>query len=409
MAINSSGAVSLIGTTSGQSIEYELGGSGSTALGLLCTGPRALSHVASGAVTMPGCFYSKHAVPSAPTIGSATACGGSAAKVSFTAPSCVGASSITGYTATSCPGSHTGTGSSSPITVGSLSSGTSYTFKVKATNSYGSSPCSSASNSVSPAAPGSQTYTSGTYTWVAPAGVTSVSVVVVGAGYSGSTCTNNLNAAGALSYKNNITVVPGNSYTVKAGQSGSYQSYFCSTSLVRAGIHTCRVGDGGGNGGNAYCSGRAGNGGGGAGGYSGAGGCGGYSYTNLATAGSGGGGSGGGSNSGTVGGGGGGGVGLFGQGGNGSAGGTVSSPSFYYGLAGGGGSGGSAGTNGGLCCSCGIRGQGGSGGGYGGGRGSGECGCSGSYVVYGSAGAGAVRIVWPGNTRQFPSTCVGSP
>jgi hypothetical protein len=29
--------------------------------------------------------------------------------------------------------------------------------------------------------------------------------------------------------------------------------------------------------------------------------------------------------------------------------------------------------------------------------------------VYGSAGAGAVRIVWPGNTRQFPSTCVGSP
>ena len=83
MAINSSGAVSLIGTTSGQSIEYELGGSGSTALGLLCTGPRALSHVASGAVTMPGCFYSKHAVPSAPTIGSATACGGSAAKVSL--------------------------------------------------------------------------------------------------------------------------------------------------------------------------------------------------------------------------------------------------------------------------------------------------------------------------------------
>jgi hypothetical protein len=22
---------------------------------------------------------------------------------------------------------------------------------------------------------------------------------------------------------------------------------------------------------------------------------------------------------------------------------------------------------------------------------------------------GAVRIVWPGNTRTFPSTCVGSP
>jgi hypothetical protein len=24
-------------------------------------------------------------------------------------------------------------------------------------------------------------------------------------------------------------------------------------------------------------------------------------------------------------------------------------------------------------------------------------------------GVGAVRIVWPGNTRTFPSTCVGAP
>jgi hypothetical protein len=27
----------------------------------------------------------------------------------------------------------------------------------------------------------------------------------------------------------------------------------------------------------------------------------------------------------------------------------------------------------------------------------------------GSGASGAVRIVWPGNTRTFPSTCVGSP
>jgi hypothetical protein len=26
-----------------------------------------------------------------------------------------------------------------------------------------------------------------------------------------------------------------------------------------------------------------------------------------------------------------------------------------------------------------------------------------------SGGSSALRIVWPGNTRQFPSTCVGSP
>jgi guanyl-specific ribonuclease Sa len=27
----------------------------------------------------------------------------------------------------------------------------------------------------------------------------------------------------------------------------------------------------------------------------------------------------------------------------------------------------------------------------------------------GPGNRGAVRIVWPGNTRQFPSTCVGAP
>jgi hypothetical protein len=33
---------------------------------------------------------------------------------------------------------------------------------------------------------------------------------------------------------------------------------------------------------------------------------------------------------------------------------------------------------------------------------------AGGTGAYPGAG-GAVRIVWPGNTRQFPSTCVGSP
>jgi hypothetical protein len=28
-------------------------------------------------------------------------------------------------------------------------------------------------------------------------------------------------------------------------------------------------------------------------------------------------------------------------------------------------------------------------------------------AVTGSGGNGAVRIIWPGNTRQFPSTCTG--
>jgi hypothetical protein len=86
-------------------------------------------------------------VPNAPTIGTATAAGLSAS-VTFTAPSNVGGSAITGYTVISSPGSITATGASSPITVSGLTSGTSYTFTVVATNTYGSGPASAASNSI---------------------------------------------------------------------------------------------------------------------------------------------------------------------------------------------------------------------------------------------------------------------
>jgi hypothetical protein len=48
--------------------------------------------------------------------------------------------------------------------------------------------------------------------------------------------------------------------------------------------------------------------------------------------------------------------------------------------------------------------RGGAGGNHGGGGGS-TC----TYWVPSSGGVGAVRVVWPGSTRQFPSTCVGSP
>jgi hypothetical protein len=85
-------------------------------------------------------------VPDAPTIGTATAGAGSAT-VTYTAAATGGAA--TTFTATSSPGSLTGTGTS-PITVSSLSNGTAYTFTVVASNSTGSSPASSASNSVTP-------------------------------------------------------------------------------------------------------------------------------------------------------------------------------------------------------------------------------------------------------------------
>jgi hypothetical protein len=89
-------------------------------------------------------------VPSAPTIGTATG-GDAQASVAFTVPGWNGGATITGYTATSTPGGITGTGSSSPIVVTGLTNGTTYTFKVKATNSVGTGTESAASNSVTPA------------------------------------------------------------------------------------------------------------------------------------------------------------------------------------------------------------------------------------------------------------------
>lgn len=96
--------------------------------------------------------YQPLQVANAPTIGTASG-GDTQASVAFTAPSNVGGSAITAYYAVSNPGQFTATAASSPITVTGLSNGTAYTFSVWALNSYGPSPFSSASNSVTPAAP----------------------------------------------------------------------------------------------------------------------------------------------------------------------------------------------------------------------------------------------------------------
>ena len=197
--------------------------------------------------------------------------------------------------------------------------------------------------------PGQQAYTTaGTYTWVAPTGVTSVSVVCVGSGSS--------IYAGALSYKNNISVTPGNSYTVKVGSSSSSQSYFIDTSTVRAGITTDRVGDGGGNGGQAQ-------------------------------------------------GGGGGGVGILGQGTSGAGGAKGTNTNNAAG-AGRGGGGGSGGANGATPLNN-TSVSGGNGGAYGGGGAYGAFDTNGYTTAFGTPAAGAVRIIWPGTTRSFPSTNTG--
>jgi len=231
--------------------------------------------------------------------------------------------------------------------------------------------------------------TPGATTWVCPAGVTSVSVVCVGAGGTG----NYAGRGGSLAYKNNISVTPGQSYAVVVSTADNDYTYpnshFQNTSTVCAPSGAAVEGWGGGpiragdvvHDGGTNGAGSFNQGGGGAGGYAGKGGDGsGLGTTGGNGVGGGGGGGGGGAGTGALKGCGGGGVGLMGQGASGAGGG--------YGVGGGGGSGGGDGGAGT-----------GAGGLYGGGRGIGS-----DWGHVGVSGGGAVRIIWPGNARQFPST-----
>ena len=98
--------------------------------------------------TLYGVFRGPETLPTTPTIGTATATGGTTATVAFTPTSATGVDAS--YTALSSPGSITATGTSSPVTVSGLTTGTAYTFQVRANNPGGSSAYSSASNSVTP-------------------------------------------------------------------------------------------------------------------------------------------------------------------------------------------------------------------------------------------------------------------
>lgn len=219
-------------------------------------------------------------------------------------------------------------------------------------------------------APGQQLFTTtGATNWTVPAGVYSVSVVCIGSGKSGA------GNGGSLGWKNNITVTPGQVIPIVVGTNGT-DSYFSNTDLVRGngGVNGPGfAGDGGGNGGLGN---NTSSGGGGAGGYDGDGGNGGTNGGNGQNGQGGGGG--GGDHSNAAGGRGdcGGGVGPNGKGASGSG-----------GSGGGGGSGGQAGTNW----------YSGSGGLYGGGGGR-------NSTNPRPGGNGCVRVIWPGDLRQFPST-----
>jgi uncharacterized protein with beta-barrel porin domain len=100
------------------------------------------------APTVQQTFQVNAVAAAAPIIGTATA-GDTQATVSFSPPGNTGGAPITSYTVTSS-GGQTGTGTSSPITVNSLTNGTSYTFTVKATTTAGPSPASGPTTSVTP-------------------------------------------------------------------------------------------------------------------------------------------------------------------------------------------------------------------------------------------------------------------
>jgi len=275
---------------------------------------------------------------------------------------------------------------------------------------------------------GQQQYTTtGTFSFVVPDGVTTISAVCIGGGGGGSggdggrVQTNNGGGGGGLCY-GRIPVTAGETLTVVVGAGGTSSSGNPGTSggntTISRGANTLlsalggtggternggtaaggnyiiggtvvNFGGGAGGSGGAGANSSGGTGGGGAGGYSGAGGAGGP-FNGSGAPGAGGGGGGGAGYSGTTAGtmgGGGGGTGILGAGSNGTGG---------AGSTGGGGGAGSGGQNGFTSS---VNG----GGNYGGGGG----GRADSSGLGGVGSQGAVRIIW-GVGRSYPSTVVAN-
>jgi len=284
--------------------------------------------------------------------------------------------------------------------------------------------------------------TAGTFSWTAPDNVTSVCVVAIGGGGGGAGAYDGTqdNARGAgggggLGYKNNISVTPGQSYTVVVGEGGSGgqsgpnsaqlsrggdggDSYFIDTSTVKGGRGYGGDGqsqggdfvgenDGVGNSSNyggrngGYGELNVGNGGAGAAGYSGCGAGDGRGVTGPSGGASGKGASANGSGGVIYSSSGGGGTGIYGEGPTGTNGSNVTPP----GRAGVGGSGGENGEEGTA-----ENYQGKDGGKYGGGGSVGSMQIYAPGVTYGGSGGdggvGAVRIIW-GSGRAFPNYNAG--
>jgi uncharacterized protein YccT (UPF0319 family) len=129
---------------------------------------------------------SSREVPYAPAsvsgsdVGTARAYNNASAIVSFTAPVHDGGLPVTGYEVTSSPGGFTASGSSSPLTITGLSSSTSYTYNVTATNSIGTGPAITSGSVFATTIP--QPVTIGTATATGAAGTVTVAFTANGTG-----------------------------------------------------------------------------------------------------------------------------------------------------------------------------------------------------------------------------------
>jgi hypothetical protein len=172
-----------------------------------------------------GPYFKTPAVPDAPTIGTATVVGQST-QVAFTPSANNNGATITSYTAVSSPGGITTSGSSSPITMSGLSTNTSYTFTVYATNSIGNSASSAASNSITtPAIPPK-------YLVVAGGGGGSGGSNCGAGGGAGGFLTSDFSLSGGITYT--VTVGTGSAGTTGAAAAKGGSSSLTSTALGSA-------------------------------------------------------------------------------------------------------------------------------------------------------------------------------
>ncbi|HEY3834488.1 MAG TPA: fibronectin type III domain-containing protein [Acidimicrobiia bacterium] len=108
----------------------------------------ATNGTGTGSASSASNSFTPVTTPGAPTSASAVTAGTGKASVSWTAPASTGGSSIIRYNVTSNVGSHTCTTTSTTCTVSGLTSGSTYTFTVTATNGVGTGPASTATHSI---------------------------------------------------------------------------------------------------------------------------------------------------------------------------------------------------------------------------------------------------------------------